>query len=67
MGQGEEAALDRVALGLDEVCRRTAGCAVVIDLETTAGQGSTMGHRFEHLGAIPDRASRLELPGHACA
>jgi deoxyribonuclease-4 len=54
MGAGEEAGLARVGRGLDEACRRTAGCAVVIDLETTAGQGTCLGHRFEHLRAILD-------------
>jgi len=28
-----------------------------IALETTAGQGSNLGHRFEHLGAIFDRVA----------
>ncbi len=51
-GSGEEAGLQRVARGLDEVHRRTAGTPVRIDLETTAGQGSCLGHQFEHLGAI---------------
>jgi deoxyribonuclease-4 len=63
MGQGEEAGLARAALGLDEVCRRTSGCGVVIDLETTAGQGTCLGHRFEHLGTILERASRPERLG----
>ncbi len=69
MGQGEELGLARVALGLDEVCRRTEGCAVAIDLETTAGQGTCLGHRFEHLGAILDRArkpERLGVCGDTC-
>ena len=52
--------------GLDEVCRRTAGCDVVIDLETTAGQGTCLGHRFEHLRGILDRAGRPERLG-VCA
>ncbi len=60
-GLGEEAGLRRVARALDEVHRRTSGCGIMIDLETTAGQGTCLGHRFEHLGAIlesvrePDR------------
>jgi len=37
---------------LDEVHRRTQGTPVIIDLETTAGQGTCLGHRFEHLGRI---------------
>jgi deoxyribonuclease IV len=66
MGAGEEAGVDRAARGLDEVCRRTSGCEVRIDLETTAGQGTCLGHRFEHLGGILDRLNRPERLG-VCA
>jgi deoxyribonuclease-4 len=66
MGEGEDAGLGRIARGLDEVCRRTAGCAVRIDLETTAGQGTCLGHRFEHLGTILDRVRSPERLG-VCA
>ena len=52
VGSGEDAGLSRIAAGLDEVHRRTAGASVQIALETTAGQGSCLGHRFEHLGRI---------------
>ena len=52
VGSGEEAGLKRVAAGLDEVHRRTRGVVVKIDLETTAGQGSCLGHKFEHLGRV---------------
>ena len=52
VGSGEDAGLARIANGLDEVHRRTRGATVRIALETTAGQGSCLGHRFEHLGAI---------------
>ena len=52
VGTGEEAGLRRVAAALDEVARRTHGCGVTIDLETTAGQGTCLGHRFEHLAQI---------------
>jgi len=58
---GEEVGLVRVAGALDEVHARTAGFKVRVLLETTAGQGSTLGHRFGHLARIlelvkdPDR------------
>ena len=52
VGSGEEAGLERIARGLDEVHRRTKGFRIKVDLETTAGQGSCLGHRFEHLGRI---------------
>ena len=50
-GSGEEAGMARIAAGIDEVHRRLPGIAARIDLETTAGQGSCLGHRLEHLGA----------------
>jgi deoxyribonuclease IV len=49
---GEEFGLARVAASLDEVHERCPGFRVKILLETTAGQGSTLGHRFAHLARI---------------
>jgi len=63
MGQGEEAGLARVARGLDEVHRRTQGRDVFIDLETTAGQGTSLGYRFEHLRDILHRVAQPEQLG----
>ena len=51
-GSGEEAGLARIIMGLDLVLGRCEALRVRILLETTAGQGTTLGHRFEHLGAI---------------
>jgi deoxyribonuclease IV len=63
MGEGEEAGLARIARALDEVLRRTAGMGVTIDLETTAGQGTNLGYRFEHLRDILHRVARPERLG----
>jgi deoxyribonuclease-4 len=63
MGEGEAAGLKRIAKGLDAVHRRTRGVTVKIDLETTAGQGSCLGHRFEHLGRIIARVAEPERLG----
>jgi len=52
VGSGEQAGLERVASALDEVHRRCPGYRVQILLETTAGQGTCLGHRFEHLARI---------------
>ena len=49
VGAGEEAGLARVARALGEVHTATPGCRTQILLETTAGQGTSLGHRFEHL------------------
>jgi deoxyribonuclease-4 len=51
-GEGESAGVARIAASLDEVFDRTAGTRVRILLETAAGQGSCVGHRFEHLRDI---------------
>jgi deoxyribonuclease-4 len=63
MGAGEEAGLARIARALDEVVRRTTGLGVTIDLETTAGQGTNLGYRFEHLHDILQRVARPECFG----
>ncbi|MFO0841498.1 MAG: deoxyribonuclease IV [Gemmataceae bacterium] len=48
----EEAGLARVAAALDEAHARRPGHKVRVLLETTAGQGTSLGHRFEHLGRL---------------
>ncbi len=60
MGTGEAAGLDRIAQALDVIHGRTAGFATRIALETTAGQGTCLGHRFEHLGGIVARVASPE-------
>ncbi len=52
MGAGEETGLRRIALAIDELHCRTEDLGVTIDLETTAGQGSSLGYRFDHLQSI---------------
>jgi deoxyribonuclease-4 len=63
MGAGEEAGLARVARSLDEVHKRTSSSNVVVDLETTAGQGSNLGYRFEHIQAIFETVRHPERLG----
>jgi deoxyribonuclease IV len=58
MGAGEEAGLRLVADGLNEALGR--GFRVVPLLEVTAGQGTSVGHRFEHLARVFER---LDEPG----
>jgi deoxyribonuclease-4 len=48
----EQAGLVRVARALDEIHGRCPHYRCQILLETTAGQGTCLGHRFEHLAAI---------------
>lgn len=49
MGEGEDVGLARVAASVREALRETAGCRTRVLFESTAGQGSTLGHRLEHL------------------
>ena len=48
----EAEGLRRIVAGLDEVLGQTDDLAAGILLETTAGQGTTLGWRFEHLAEI---------------
>ena len=50
-----EEGLDRIVQGIDIAIQKTDGLAIEIWLETTAGQGTNLGHRFEHLAEIIDR------------
>jgi deoxyribonuclease-4 len=52
LGAGEEAGMEKIIDSIDEVFRRIPDVRTKIALETTAGQGSCIGHRFEHLAFI---------------
>jgi deoxyribonuclease-4 len=55
MGQGEEVGLRLVAEALDEVHGVVPADGVVTCLEITAGQGTSLGYRLEHLAEIIER------------
>ena len=52
MGAGEDAALTAIAASLDAIFDEAAAGATRMLLEVTAGQGTVVGHRLEHLEAI---------------
>jgi len=54
MGSGEHAGIRRIGQALNRAHAATPNLGVVTLLETTAGQGTNLGHRFEHLAAIRD-------------
>jgi deoxyribonuclease IV len=54
VGSGEAAGIRTIARSIDEAHRGTKGLAVRVALEITAGQGSTLGHRFEQIRQIID-------------
>jgi deoxyribonuclease-4 len=63
VGAGEEAGLARVAQALGEVHDATPGFRAQVLLETTAGQGTGLGHRFEHLAWLAEHTSEGERLG----
>jgi deoxyribonuclease-4 len=63
MGQGEEAGIDGIARSVDAVLAAIPDPGTRLLLENTAGQGSAMGSRFEHLAAILDRVDASDRVG----
>ncbi len=61
LGAGEEAGLKKVVKSIDKILARIPKVKTRIALETTAGQGTSLGHTFEHLAYLienvrePDR------------
>lgn len=54
MGSGEPDGIARIAESLNVIHGQTAGYRTLTILETTAGQGSSLGYRFEQLRGIID-------------
>ncbi len=52
LGAGEEAGLERIIASIDTVHRVLPKTKTKIALETTAGQGTTLGHTFEQIAHI---------------
>jgi deoxyribonuclease IV len=63
LGTGEAAAKRQIIAGLDEAFAATRRTRVRIALENTAGQGSCLGHRVEHLAAVFDGVKKPERLG----
>lgn len=59
-GDGEEAGLERIARGLDEVFKATRASRTTVLLETAAGQGACLGHDFSQLADIIRRTGARE-------
>ena len=60
LGAGEEAGLDKIIDSINQVFRKIPKLKTKIALETTAGQGSCLGHRFEHIAYIIERVREPE-------
>jgi deoxyribonuclease-4 len=60
MGAGETDGIQRIAESINRIHELTPGYRVKSVLETTAGQGTAIGYRFEHLRAIMDLVDQRE-------
>jgi len=54
LGAGEEAGLKKIVASIDKVLRKLPKLKTRIALETTAGQGSCLGHTFKQIAFIFD-------------
>jgi deoxyribonuclease-4 len=60
LGAGEDAGLEKIVASLDAIWAVIPKVKTKIALETTAGQGSCLGARFEHLAAIIENVREPE-------
>lgn len=60
LGAGEEAGLEKISKSIDRVLAKIPKVKTKIALETTAGQGSCLGEKFEHLAYIIDNVREPE-------
>ena len=60
LGAGEEAGLDKIVDSINRVFRKIPKVKTKIALETTAGQGSCLGHRFEQIAYIIEKVGQPE-------
>jgi len=60
LGQGEEWGVKRIAESLSWLHEQTEGFKVKIALETTAGQGTNLGYKFEQISSMIKQASQPE-------
>src|SRR5262245_23006540 len=63
LDSSEDEGLARIIGALDEAHHRTRGFETITLLETTAGQGSNLGYKFEHLARIANGVAAPERIG----
>jgi len=63
MGKGENQGIRRIAENINEIFFQTPGIQTRLLLETTAGQGSNLGHTFEQIASIMDKVENSNRVG----
>jgi len=62
-GKGEEWGIKKIAESLNIIIEKFPDSQVILLLESTAGQGTNIGYRFEHLRRIMDLTEKRERMG----
>ncbi|MFC1858559.1 deoxyribonuclease IV [Thermodesulfobacteriota bacterium] len=62
-GIGDAEGINRITDSINSIFSDTPGSGVILLLETTAGQGSSVGHTFEQLAAIIDKIEKKARVG----
>jgi len=62
-GSGEKEGLQKVALAIDAIYEKGVNLKVQILLETTAGQGTNLGYKFEQIAEIIDETKEKKKVG----
>lgn len=63
MGSGEKEGICRIAASINEIFAENPDITTRLLLETTAGQGSSIGHTFEQLESVMDKIENRDSVG----
>ncbi len=63
MGSGEKEGICRIAASINEIFEENPDITTRLLLETTAGQGSSIGHTFEQLESVMDKIENRDSVG----
>jgi len=63
MGKGEDKGISRIASSINEIFEKNQGLGTRVLFETTAGQGSGLGHAFEQLSSIMGQVKDVDRLG----
>mgnify|MGYP001049920743 CR=1 FL=1 len=55
MGEGEGRGIDQISESINKIFNKTPGADTRLLLETTAGQGTSLGHKFEQISEIIEK------------
>jgi deoxyribonuclease-4 len=63
LGEGKDNGIKKIALSINEIFAQTPDLQIRLLLETTAGQGTGLGHTFEQLASILDKIENRDRIG----